>query len=420
MAKQPKRIMSEFKIAEISAVDVPAQEGAKMVLMKRADLEKPNSDKGETQMTPPTEKNSDISLEIAKRYIDTTEGAVSFGTALAEEIKSSIYWETMNAVGPYLYSLDTSLRSIAGDVQVDNETKLTMMRNTVEDFMLVIRQVWSGIDQVVEQSLAGKSIEGDATMTARTVKSYEDENLDLTKQIEDLKKSNDTAKFAEQLEALGKQVESLTAERDEATAKASMTDAEKEFMGTLDKEEKAKFMSMSGDERKARMKKSAEDDDTVVIKGRTIRKSAVGEDVFEIFKAQAAEAEVLRKSVEEERDRRETAEFGKRAEDELGHLPGTVTERANILKAVSKLPEDVRTSIEKALTAGDKAVKSAFSTLGTNSGLSDDVSKSSQAFTSKVADIMNRDKCTKTTAIAKARSLDADGFAAFREAGGKL
>ena len=419
MAKQPKRIMSEFKIAEISAVDVPAQEGAKMVLMKRADLEKPN--KGETQMTLPTEKNSDISLEIAKRYIDTSDGAVSFGTALAEEIKSSIYWEAMNEVGPYLYSLDTSLRSIAGDVKVDNETKLTMMRNTVEDFMLVIRQVWSGIDQVVEQSLAGKSIEGDATMTARTVKSYEDEILDLTKQIEDLKKSNaDTAKFAEQLEALGKQVEALTAERDEATAKASMTDAEKEFMGTLDRDEKAKFLSMSGDERKARMKKSAEDDDTVVIKGRTIRKSAVGEDVFEIFKAQAADEETLRKSFEEERDRRETAEFGKRAEDELGHLPGTVTERANILKAVSKLPDDVRTSIEKALAAGDKAVKSAFSTLGTNSGLSDDVSKSSQAFTSKVADIMNRDKCTKTAAIAKARSLDADGFAAFREAGGKL
>ena len=39
----PRKILREFKIDEISGVDNPAQEGARMVIMKRADGKTPEA-----------------------------------------------------------------------------------------------------------------------------------------------------------------------------------------------------------------------------------------------------------------------------------------------------------------------------------------------------------------------------------------
>ena len=56
----------------------------------------------------------------------------------------------------------------------------------------------------------------------------------------------------------------------------------------------------------------------------------------------------------------------KRAEDELGHLPGTAKSRATMLRVVEGIEdEDDRKNAMKALKAGDSAIAKGFDILGT-------------------------------------------------------
>lgn len=499
-----KRKMSTFQIAEISAVDVPAQEGAKMVLVKRGDEvdkaktkteggqsfpasdyayvpdpEKPstwklrltstpggspdsgivgaaaaalgpgfrgnrvqipsadraavvarvrrawrsaNPDKEDSEM-PSGIKKSDLGESIAKRYLNPMDGAVSFATALGEELKDEAYHEVMEKVHPYIYALECALKSIAGDSNVPSETKLTMMRNSIEDFMTVIRKMWSEADTVMS-SVMSKLMEGEDKMAVKTVKQYESELTDLQKQLEEAVAAKgsggeeDIAALKAQVEELTKSVIDLTAERDEAVSKAAMTDQEKEYMNSLGKEEAKAFAAMNSTDRQRQMKKSSDDDEVIKVDGRVVRKSAVGEDMFAIIKSQEERNLKIEKQAADDRAARQKAEFEKRADDSFSHLPGTVVEKGAVLKAVSDLPEEVRKNLDRMLEAGEKAIKSAFSTIG-NRGA--DVDKAAEAdarkFADRVTSIQKAQNTNRTTAISKARREDPAGFKAFRESG---
>jgi hypothetical protein len=150
-----------------------------------------------------------------------------------------------------------------------------------------------------------------------------------------------------------------------AEAMAKMTDVEKEYASTLDDEKKKEFMAMSPEKRKELMdskkdiKKSDENvnEETFEMNGKTIKKSAVGEDVFFILKAQKEENELTKQALAKEKDAREMQELAKQAKGLYPNLPCKDIEKAAVLKAMSSMPESTKKTLETMLKAGDEGLK---------------------------------------------------------------
>ena len=150
-----------------------------------------------------------------------------------------------------------------------------------------------------------------------------------------------------------------------AEAMAKMTDVEKEYASTLDDEKKKEFMAMSPEKRKELMdskkdiKKSDENvnEETFEMNGKTIKKSAVGEDVFFILKAQMEENRATKEALAKERDAREMQELAKQAKGLYPNLPCKDIEKAAVLKAMSTMSESTKKTLETMLKAGDEGLK---------------------------------------------------------------
>jgi len=403
-----KRIMEEFSISEISAVDRPAQKGAKMTLMKRDDGDEPYwkrdfseeqreeaAERGEAMpdgsypivtrddlenavraygraddkeavkrhiirraralnaidMLPEdwdVKKVAEAVDEIAKRWIDPAEGAKPFSEFLEASLESTRYYEVMEEAGPVINALDNSLRSIAGDPNMDGAAKQTAMRESVEAFMTKIRETMPKIEEEIADvitDLGKRSKAGDPA--GDHVSKGKDSNM-----TDEIKKVAD----------LEKQVAALVATLDTVM---KMSKEEREHLDDLDDDDKEEFLRMSPADRKAKMKKRAEDDPVVYksADGTEFRKSHG--DVLVSLAKRADEAEKLAKA---ERDAREISELTKRASDEFGHLPGTPVAKAQVLKAMNTMDEEVKKSLEAILTTAEKLAKNGFGMIGTLPG----------------------------------------------------
>lgn len=149
-------------------------------------------------------------------------------------------------------------------------------------------------------------------------------------------------------------------------------------------------------------------DETVTIEGQQISKS---DPHYAIMKAQADRIEKAEQEIAKERDLREMAELRKSADDLYKHVPGTTDERAEMLKAVARMPEALQKQFTTVLTHSEKIAKAAFDTVGVNGG---EIKKSAQAFEQKVSEIRKRDNCSRTEAMSKARVEDRESFDAFQ------
>lgn len=433
-----KTVMEEFSITEISAVDLPAQAGAKAKVIKR---------KGATAMAENFAKaleEANFSEVIAKRYIDPAEGVVSFGEVLSEELKCRNYYEIMEKVYPYICAMETSVRSIAGDVSLDSQTRLSMMRNTIEDFMSTLRNMWSGADEFMMSALDKFSGEGEDDMAtkAKTVEELTKANEALAAQVAELTKSLEAAnetkgakksgdKNADAIASLEKQLGELTEKlaaseeaRKDAEAVSKLSASEKEYMRSLKTEkERKEFMQMSPADRKGRMKKSEDGDEVIKVEGvGEIRKSQVGDTQFAVFKAQQDRLDKAEKSAAEEREERQTVVFKSRVEKELAHLPGKDDEKVSVLKAIQGLDSDVQVAIEKMFDAGEKAIAQGFQKFGHRDtgdhgqygkqATGDSVAKSK--WTAIVSDIQKRDGISRTKALSKARQENPEAYEAYQ------
>lgn len=154
-----------------------------------------------------------------------------------------------------------------------------------------------------------------------------------------------------------------------AVRKASMSDAEKAHCANMSDGDADDFMKKPKDQRDAAMKKAAEGDETLISAGVTVRKSVVGEGVFTILKAQAAQLEANTREIAKARDDAANATFAKRAVEEFPYVAGTVEERAAILKGIEAMTDPMaKASAEKALVAANAMAKAGFSRVGTGSG----------------------------------------------------
>lgn len=187
---------------------------------------------------------------------------------------------------------------------------------------------------------------GDTNMPGQN-KTAEELQADLTKAQDDLKKSE--AKAAEQ-EVLAK-----------------MSDAEKQFMSKMPEDKRKEFMDASAEERKAAMSKAGEDDPVVYksLDGDEFRKSDDPRLVNAIKKADGAAK--IAKAAE---DKLAKADLEKRADSELGELPGETAHKAALLKSVDDIEdEEVRKGVmgilkSKAEAFGKSDVTSTFGKSG--------------------------------------------------------
>ncbi len=442
--KPKRRIMRSFKLNEISAVDIPAQQGALATLMKsatpRVRLNKPVEKIYTTEPRP-------IVQSIMKYYggwVDPANGAVSFSTVLDCYEQNDKYQRVVQETGPLVSALDTSIRSIIADKAVEVGAKQTLMRSAVEEFLAAIKGKWPDVEEELAKSLAtlisgdGPSSQEEKNMN-KTAKELSAEIAKLQKMLAEMGDDPVAKMTALETEnaALKKQVEDATKAATEAAEKAKKIDptddkkdldeAEASYATTMDAKAKKEFMAMTPAERKKKMsaKKSTDGDETIEVAGQTVSKASVGDAAFAVFKAMANETEELRKSNKDlskaflaEQEKNEMAGFMKRADEEMSHLPGTPEEKAKALKSIASLPEGVRGPLEKMLIVGDKAVSKAYATVGTKGGSVNPLEKNDNgaSFEKRVKEIQKRDAIPEVEAMTKARQEFPEEFDAYQNA----
>jgi hypothetical protein len=402
--------MEEFRIHEISAVDHPAQEGAKMAIMKR---------RGGDQLVQ-------IAQVIADRYVAKQ--------ALPQEL-TNVLTAKYGDLGDFEPAV------LAFETVVSNGTDGIAAAKAVNEFLVVASEKWNDLPAVLSDAFGVAAQKGEAEMKIEElttkVAALPKEAIALTKDGKPgfdatLKSLADEVKAVTDIEkrdALQKDLDSVAAylakawpPKEEEEEDEEMSDEEEAWMEEEleDEDEKKKFRSMPAEERKTAMAKKAADkaeieknEETLTIAGRTIHKSKVGEDAFAVFKAQAEQLAKANDEIAKERDRREMVELTKRAEDELSHLPGETAAKAKVLKAVGTMSKEDREVLEGMLKAGEKAIKMAFNTLGHKVGKSEG---DPNAFQKRVSEIASRDKCSKTEAMQKARAEYPEEFKAYQAA----
>lgn len=276
---------------------------------------------------------------------------------------------------------------------------------------------------------------------------------DLQKKLEKATAGDDNDKAAQIVELSG-QMEEMTKALTDATAVISALNADKEAMEKLAKAEAAltkeeipwyerlkgkkkkaeddedekevekaqkeivKFLGLSADERLKVAKANTVADESVVIEGQTICKSAVGESTFNVMKAQAARIAKSEKDIADANDRALMADLKKRADEKYAHVPGSTEERAAMLKAIEAMEPEVKKSFLAVLEQSEKLAKAGFDTLGHGNGKGEKdtvtITKAARDFETKVAEIRKRDNSSRTVALAKARTEHPDLFKAYQ------
>lgn len=302
-------IMEAFRIDFLSPVDRPAQEGARALLLKR------DSDGRRRQPGKPTVKNDG----------EDTPGVLTSET----DGHTHLVW-LHGRVGETTFAV-----SEGADTSHDHPWVIDLTG------MLTIGASEGHTHTVAMQDVTAALITMTKTEGKEPDMPTKTDPKDLTKALED------------RLE-----LQSIL---------IGMSDVERTHFGTLETAEKALFVGKSHDERGediSELAKSKLDDDPIVYKsldGDTYRKSDDQRNVRSARRADAADkrsrkAESLAKA----------ATYTKRADDELGNLPGTNAERAELLKAIDDIKEDgARTAAMNALKAGNDAMADRFVVRGT-------------------------------------------------------
>ena len=159
------------------------------------------------------------------------------------------------------------------------------------------------------------------------------------------------------------------AENDELKKRAERADSivalpadQRAHFDTLEDSDKDTFLSKSADERVTVLAKEAEADKIVYTRpdGTEFRKSDDPRTV-----QMAKEADEDRKTLAAERKLTKRANFEKRAGEELAHLSGDLGPKADLLEAISSLPEDKREPALAVLKAQDAGIAAAMKRMGT-------------------------------------------------------
>ena len=225
-------------------------------------------------------------------------------------------------------------------------------------------------------------------------------------------KEDTMSKTAEELQAeLTKSAENeakLQAALAKAEAIAKMSDAEKAAMDDMDEEQKAKFVAAKPEDREKEVAKRR-DQNPVIYKskstGAEYRKSDDARLIDLAKRDDEREAELAKM-----RDDAINETFAKRAATELARLPGDVTVKAALLKAVAGIKDEtVRKSVSDMLKSAQDRLGVMLKEIGTSNddttGDDADVDLKKTAETS--LDKMAKDYMAKNAGVSFAKAYDA-------------
>jgi hypothetical protein len=184
-----------------------------------------------------------------------------------------------------------------------------------------------------------------------------------------IKKSNDDNQedddmSKEQIEALNKKVDDLTARLAKSELRASMTDEHRAHYDSLTGDEQEAFGKADAGARDAVIAKAKSADETITVDGETFRKSEVGAATFRILKKQQERIDKADVDTKKERDARVQKELEAEAEREFPNLAGTPAEKAEMLKGIKALPEAQREAQMKIMKSADAAMAKQLAEIG--------------------------------------------------------
>jgi hypothetical protein len=267
----------ELNIGFLSAVDMPAHEGAQVTILK-----------------------AKMTMQPVLKTI--------FSQALAEKQ----YEKTVNDMlcQAWELRLDSALREVAEDIgkdpMLDEAGKQAALRAAVDEYIVRLHSAMVG------------------TPVSKTVDTKEAEMAD------------------EQIQA---ELAALRKERDHNKALSELTDLQKAHYATLGEAEQVEFLKGKRD--------VPADESFTDVDGGVVFKSAVGSAAFNVMKGQHERMVKMQETIDLER-------LTKRAETEMKHLPGELVAKARVLKAVERMPEAERTTLDAILKAADAAAAPGF------------------------------------------------------------
>lgn len=181
-------------------------------------------------------------------------------------------------------------------------------------------------------------------------------------------KEDAMSKTQEELQAELKKAADDKAALEKALAKAEaiakMSDAEKAAMADMDEEEKAKFVAAKPEDREKEVAKRAEANPVVYKSKSTGAEYRKSDDPRLVDLAKQADAD--REELAKMRDDALNDAFAKRASTELARLPGDVTVKAALLKAIAGIKDEtVRKSVSDMLKSAQDRLGVMLKEIGT-------------------------------------------------------
>lgn len=210
--------------------------------------------------------------------------------------------------------------------------------------------------------------------------------------------------LTESVEALTKSLEDTKAELAKAEKLAKASDAVKAYMAKLSDEEKGKFMALSSEDQEKKAAAVKKADETIEIHGQVIAKSAVGDGMFAVMKAQAIEIAKANERIEKAEREAELQVLAKRADDELAALPGDRLAKARILKASDSLSTEDKAAFDAMLKAANSTLAKAFTTVGKSGTGNVEEGSAEDKLNKKAEEIAKRDGISIQKAYATAVS----------------
>ena len=323
MAKATRRNrMNKFRINEISGVDVPAQEGAEVLIMKRA--------------IPPAD--SGTGDDIAKHGLVQVLTGETSGHQHGIEVR--VYDGKLSLWVDYAVAADGSENQHGhGHAIVFQDGEYKVSTNAGHTHTLSTADINTALAATVQKS--GK----DADVTPKEIEAMEAAN----KRMDTIIKLS--AEHRAHFDALGEEdrepfLVKSAAERDELVAKAIAAKADPDPVTYTTKD------------------------------GIEIRKSE-GKTALALAKAHDKQGERLDAVLEQNADLAKAgseATYEKRADTELEHMPGAVKTRARMLKAIDTIEDETeREDALKSLRAQNASMAGAFKSVGSTGDVAVDV-----------------------------------------------
>ncbi len=352
-----RSIFKEMRLNEISAVDRPAQPGARAVIMKRKPKKgEPGHDEEEVAkqaaLTGVQEGHSH-SLMLERGDGEVTSGVTSWEVSEGEVEGHSHPW----------------IRTESGEIVIGTS---------------------DGHDHVIE-TIGKKQADAGAPDSADASDTTSGETADTIGNVQKEASMSDKNEETVDNEAVAKQLEDLQKRAERAEAVAQLNDAQTSIFTSLDVEKQDEFLALTPEQRNAEVAKAAEANAVVYTDSSGIEYRKNDDQRLVQLAKRADEERTLRVEAEK---RQVESDLAKRA-TEFEHIPGNVIA---ILKGIDTLEGVEKEEALTALKAQDASLGEAFKRRGTSEV--PETSNALEAITKRIAS--ENPELTPEQAMAKA------------------